>query len=66
MKLPTFACHFPAEHPRFIPIDIVSNAWVPKLLKVIQVKLQLFSQEVSLEDFRVFKVNVLLLWKTAN
>jgi hypothetical protein len=28
-----FACHFPAEHPRFIVINIDPDAWVQELLK---------------------------------
>ena len=62
----TFACYYPTEDPLFLPIKIQSDAWNAELLKVVQVELQLHSQEVSKDDLRLFKVTLFIFWQTAN
>jgi hypothetical protein len=63
----TFACYFPAEQPLFIPIKIDSDAWVQELSKAIANDLHSRNlTDVTVDDLRLFKVNLFFLWQTAN
>ena len=57
-----FACYYPAEDkPLFLPISIEADSWVEELSMALQGGLKLRGREVSYDDFRLFKVNLLLL-----
>jgi len=56
-----FPCYFPAEKPVFFVINIESDAWVSELLEAAGEGLRLRGRKVSVEDLRLFIVNLFFI-----
>ena len=54
------ACYFPADKPCFVSVNIDSDEYVYRLLKVIHEELKAMGHDVPLWSLRLYQVRLLL------